>query len=599
MKETNISHSTTLPSSNVNSNSNSSTSFLSSEKGLKIQIGFWILYFIVFIFIIVKNPNQIVTTRWEFFILLGILTSILFYIFAPSTNTSNTRNYSWLYYGIETIKFLGLLGFLVLLIMIVTLNPNQYITNFPDTFLILIALLSGWLFYKNIPPSNSYNTNINHYKFDILKFIGLFVCYVVEVIFLLKNSNPNSISYIQNHLLVPLIFLLLIPAFVLIGFLLLTLYSLYHGVQKMNDSMQENRSQLIKILTLFSFITFGTLLLVTLFHFITGIAIDLSFGSSYLQKGLRLVFAIIVATLLYKMISTTTLYRNSNVLQFLLDTFFYLPCLLLSPLSDLASERKKVSKTDIFFLGLSILLLTIYQFYPKVHTYVLKRGGILLLNQPVYTNEENILASYIDLNGSGEKIDSNNTSKWWFRKHTTNTKYQYHYGLCCWIYLNSTPASTYSQNTGYQSLINYGNKPNVLYNKKTNTLMITMKRTHSMMEVRENTDHSIGNIVIYKMENVPLQKWLNIIINYNGGTLDIFINGELVKSYGGIVPYMNYDNLTIGSTNGVGGGICSVLYFPSTLTLPQIQQLYNDVKDHERPLYSSSMDTFVSFPKQT
>jgi hypothetical protein len=49
--------------------------------------------------------------------------------------------------------------------------------------------------------------------------------------------------------------------------------------------------------------------------------------------------------------------------------------------------------------------------------------------------------------------------------------------------------------------------------------------------------------IIYKDSNYLLQKWNNIILNYNGGTLDVFFNGELVKSAIEVVPYIDNDTI--------------------------------------------------------
>jgi hypothetical protein len=82
-------------------------------------------------------------------------------------------------------------------------------------------------------------------------------------------------------------------------------------------------------------------------------------------------------------------------------------------------------------------------------------------------------------------------------------------------------------------------------------------------------------------------------INYSGGVLDVFLNGELVKSDVGVVPYYSLDNLTIGSDDGIQGGICNVVYFNKSLTSANIYYLYNMVKNKSPPVLNDSNETIL------
>ena len=83
------------------------------------------------------------------------------------------------------------------------------------------------------------------------------------------------------------------------------------------------------------------------------------------------------------------------------------------------------------------------------------------------------------------------------------------------------------------------------------------------------------------------------IINYNGGILDIFLNGELVKSEIGVVPYYTLDNLTIGEDKGINGGICNVVYFRRALTSSNIYYIYNTAKGKGPPVTNDSNTTIL------
>jgi hypothetical protein len=125
--------------------------------------------------------------------------------------------------------------------------------------------------------------------------------------------------------------------------------------------------------------------------------------------------------------------------------------------------------------------------------------------------------------------------------------------------------------------------------------MVTMQQK----DLNKNTNNKLlefdeeGNRILYIKHNVLLQKWNNIIINYNGGILDIFINGELVKSDIGVVPYYTLDSLIIGKNGGLNGGICNVVYFKKPLTALNIYFLYNMIKNKTPPITNDSNLTIM------
>ena len=176
----------------------------------------------------------------------------------------------------------------------------------------------------------------------------------------------------------------------------------------------------------------------------------------------------------------------------------------------------------------------------------------ILLSEPTYTDKEKTIGDFENLKGD-------------------LSAYNYQYSISGWVFLHEQPPSKSYANNKFTSIINYGDKPNILFNSSKGTLQITNKKGENETEI------------IYQTKNILLQKWNNIVINYEGGTLDIFINGKLVASKDNIIPYMSYDSITIGSNDGVSGGVCSVIYYDGPLSLRQIEFFYNSLKGQNPP----------------
>ena len=327
---------------------------------------------------------------------------------------------------------------------------------------------------------------------------------------------------------------------------------------------------------------------------------------------LNVLIVVLVLTMIYRTLNVRLPSNKMNIkknsfFNIIINLILYIPCLFsetfskifdgVSGINGSNGSNGSTTMSDLIILLCIIVLIIIYIVSPIVYDKINLQGGNLLLNEPIYTNTSRTLSSYEKLNDSD--------------------KFNYQYGLSFWVFIDAQPPNTNSSYNKYTSLLSYGNKPNVLYKARSNTLIITVVNDtplplESVRNIKRNrrarqinginglngSDGVSGlngtndieiiddkaHTIIYKNSKVLLQKWNNIIINYSGGTLDIFLNNELVKSSIQNVPYMTFDNLTVGENDGINGGICNVVYFKKPLTNSNMYFLYNMVKDKTPPV---------------
>ena len=144
--------------------------------------------------------------------------------------------------------------------------------------------------------------------------------------------------------------------------------------------------------------------------------------------------------------------------------------------------------------------------------------------------------------------------------------YNYTYSVSFYIYLNPQPENTSLAYTKDSVLFNYGFKPVIYYNGKSQKIIVK-SRTISNRGDQLDT--------IYEMANPKFQKWLFFVINYTNNIIDVFIDGKLVGSKKNVSPYFKGDNITIGENDGIHGSIKQIYYYDKVTTPSTIELLYN------------------------
>jgi hypothetical protein len=380
-------------------------------------------------------------------------------------------------------------------------------------------------------------------------------------------------------------------------------------------------------------------------------------SKAYIIKVLvNLAIFMAIFTLIYKTVNAGGYFSNNPLFRLIFNTILYIPCLLVVILDFIVDLFKKkptatatetavtaattlhgattavtgeskslivfgnTTKNDLIFFGTSVTVCGLYLLFnyiiiPYGMNSYYKQGGTQLVNNPIPTDKLTNVATYENLNGS----DS----------------YNYRYALSFWFYIDSFPPSTSTSYLKSVPILSYGDNPTIKYYAPTNSLIITVKQKSENPDIVSsiqkletnikaeniekwneiqnkiksgvemvknlpigNEDDENGNRIIYKRKDILLQKWNNIVLNYNGGTLDVFYNGELVKSAIEVVPKISKDMLTVGTENGISGNVANILYFDHQLNYLTVNRLYTMLKDKNPPTISTIDQTLIPLPNE-
>lgn len=141
-----------------------------------------------------------------------------------------------------------------------------------------------------------------------------------------------------------------------------------------------------------------------------------------------------------------------------------------------------------------------------------------------------------------------------------------------WIYIDDFTYNNgkyktvfYKGNDGLQSSgLNFpNNAPGLYIAPNTNDLVVIM-----------NTFDVINEEII--IQDIPLNKWINVIIRCENVNLDVYINGLITKSHvlhG--VPKQNYGDVFVAMNGGFSGYISDLWYHNYGLGISDIQNIAN------------------------
>lgn len=265
------------------------------------------------------------------------------------------------------------------------------------------------------------------------------------------------------------------------------------------------------------------------------------------------ILAIIFKTMIKK-IDTTD---SGGWSGFFVQLLFYIPCLISDFVEYLLGEFKSTPNVVFSLFIIEIILILLYIYLPKLATASIMKNGTIIVKDPTPINVKKPFKTYVDLTNTDSK--KNNSQQ--IIKNT--------FAISGWVYIVSQPPNKYPYNEEATIFEFTTQHPRLVFNGKTNTFKAYLNETQS---------HEFA---------MPLQKWNNVVFNYDRFNIDLFVNGELIHSAKRNLKDDNFqvnDLIYIGQDRGLSGGVCNLFYSTTPLIGEDIKHNYNYNKYNEPPV---------------
>ena len=396
---------------------------------------------------------------------------------------------------------------------------------------------------------------------------------------MINNQSLNGITY-----------LVIIIILIFVSF---NMYSIYKTPEELQrNSTYYFMTTIIPISLLFGYLLFSSLSSVEyiLTYIIIGIVLVI-IGIVYIILKSQLTSYITNPFVLYTLIGLIILFFLSLVYtvfssrlnrltgwsSIMLNTLFYIPCLISMFFQYLYNESIHTPKTTLTLFFIEILFILLYLYYNKIKQLVANKNRIQLLHRPVFINsqvfiDEELKKVYADrmeqpiVKQTNELLNQTTS-------YQDNSHIRTNYSISMWLYVNPMPLTKNGYSQEETNIFTYSNHPTIVYNAKDNEFVLYFSTS-----------------VRYVLE-LPLQKWNNIVISFRNNHVDVFVNAILKYSYAfetidSMPKYNIEDKITIGhpDNNGLYGSICNVAYFMNPLRQSDIIYDYNTNVQQNPPI---------------
>jgi len=375
------------------------------------------------------------------------------------------------------------------------------------------------------------------------------ICFII-LLLIIYVWNPFKIS--NNHPIFTALFLISTLYMIVVGYLISTAHinpRFAQQTQNFSGLMAKAAGALgvVFLLVLIAFI------ITWLVRWMPGLSVIFN----WIYYCLIVIGILGIIYLIFKPTFERMFRRPKETLSLIMNLIFYIPCFLIDFIEFVKVQWKITTKPIWILLFSEIILIGLNFIIPYLFNLLISHDGTHLLDKPIYLNNMKTLGTFENLHAPTDDSEPN---------------FKYHYSISAWFYINPQPPNTRPAYTRFTNILNYGDKPRVEFNGLKNMLRVQVK----------TSDNNV--VTLYTQQSVPMQTWNNIVINYDGGTMDIFLNGKLVSSKPNIAPYMTYENITVGKDKGIEGGICNVVYYNKILSKGDIEMSYKFLNKQNPPV---------------